>query len=92
MLALTLSTGRGAGWARPVLLARALVGAKEDARILRGVCEAGAVLAARLGLSQRVQESLDQVFERWDGKGAPRQLAADEITLPARIGMWPPRS
>ncbi|TDD72080.1 HD domain-containing protein [Jiangella aurantiaca] len=85
MLAVTLSTGRGAGWARPLLVARALVGAKEDERILRGVCEAGAALAGRLGLTRPVRDSLSQVFERWDGKGTPVGLAGDQITLPARI-------
>ncbi len=29
-------------------------------------------LAARLGLAQRVRDSVEQTFERWDGKGVPK--------------------
>ena len=29
-------------------------------------------LAARLGLPQQVRDSVEQTFERWDGKGVPR--------------------
>ena len=41
--------------------------------------------AMRLGLSADVRDNLQQVFERWDGKGAPAKLEGDQIALPARI-------
>ena len=42
-------------------------------------------LAARLGLSEQVRESLYQTFERWDGKGVPAEAKGEEILMPARL-------
>jgi HD-GYP domain-containing protein (c-di-GMP phosphodiesterase class II)/DNA-binding CsgD family transcriptional regulator len=42
-------------------------------------------LAARLGLGERVRESLNQTFERWDGKGVPGEAKGEEILMPARL-------
>jgi HD-GYP domain-containing protein (c-di-GMP phosphodiesterase class II) len=39
----------------------------------------------RLGLGAVVRDALQQVFERWDGKGAPARLAGEQIAVPARI-------
>ena len=86
MLALTLSTGRASGVQRPLLVGRALAGnLRHGADIVASVCEAGALLAWRLGLGERVAEAIAQQFERWDGTGDPRALAGDQITLPARL-------
>ena len=38
-----------------------------------------------LGLSEEVRDGLYQTFERWDGKGVPREARGDEIRMPARI-------
>jgi hypothetical protein len=66
--------------------ARALRSGKQgDQAILGAVCEVGARLAERLGLGSGVRDGLSQSFERWDGKGAPRALATDDICLPARL-------
>ncbi|WP_431681315.1 HD domain-containing phosphohydrolase [Kitasatospora sp. KL5] len=86
-LALTLAVGRGTGPRRPGLLVRAVVGdLRYGETILRSVCEAGSLLAGRLGLGREVRDCLYQQFERWDGKGVPRRLAGEEISLAARIG------
>jgi len=86
MLALTLSAGRGGGLRRPLLIGRAAAGDVLHGRdILASVCEAGVVLAGRLGLGRPVADAISQQFERWDGSGGPLGLAQDEITLPARI-------
>jgi len=86
MLALTLGTGRGRGLRRPRLVARAIMGDLRYGKVIfRSVCEAGSLLAARLGLGDPVRNCLYQLFERWDGTGAPRGLAGEEIALPARI-------
>lgn len=86
MLAVTLGTGRGSGSRRPLLLGRAVVGHILHGRtVVASICEAGALLAERLGLGQRVADAISQQFERWDGKGGPGGLTRDEITLPARI-------
>jgi HD-GYP domain-containing protein (c-di-GMP phosphodiesterase class II)/DNA-binding CsgD family transcriptional regulator len=42
-------------------------------------------LAARLGLGEKVRESLYQTFERWDGKGVPAESKGEEILMPARL-------
>jgi HD-GYP domain-containing protein (c-di-GMP phosphodiesterase class II) len=42
-------------------------------------------LAARLGLDQRVRDSIEQTFERWDGRGVPRGARGEEILLAARL-------
>ena len=86
MLALTFSTGRGSGPRRPLLVGRAVAGdLLHGPGIFASICEAGAMLAGRLGLGQQVADAISQQFERWDGTGGPRGLAKDEIALPARL-------
>lgn len=48
-------------------------------------CEAGAVLAQHLGMSPDVSEGLNQIYERWDGKGIPKGLSGDEVTITALL-------
>lgn len=48
-------------------------------------CHLAGVFALRLGLDQSVSDALLQVFERWDGKGAPRQLAGEQLIMPVRV-------
>jgi hypothetical protein len=48
-------------------------------------CLVAGRLAVRLGLDQNVYDSLQHVFERWDGKGRPAGLRGEELSLPARI-------
>jgi HD domain len=85
-VALLLQTGTGTGLDRVRYLARALRAGKEgDQAILTAVCEVGARLAERLGLGAGVRDGLYQSFERWDGKGTPKGLAAEGICLPARL-------
>lgn len=86
MLTVTLGTGRGSGPRRPLLVGRAVAGdVLYGPGIFASICEAGALLAGRLGLGRRVADAISQQFERWDGKGGPHGLAKDEITLPARV-------
>jgi HD-GYP domain-containing protein (c-di-GMP phosphodiesterase class II) len=42
-------------------------------------------LAARLGLPQRVRDSIEQTFERWDGKGSPKGTKGEQILLTSRL-------
>jgi HD-GYP domain-containing protein (c-di-GMP phosphodiesterase class II) len=42
-------------------------------------------LAARLGLDQQVRDSVEQTFERWDGKGVPKGARGEEILLTSRL-------
>jgi HD-GYP domain-containing protein (c-di-GMP phosphodiesterase class II) len=42
-------------------------------------------LAARLGLAQRVRDCIEQTFERWDGRGAPKGVRGPQILMTARL-------
>jgi HD-GYP domain-containing protein (c-di-GMP phosphodiesterase class II)/DNA-binding CsgD family transcriptional regulator len=74
------------------LVARARLGV---AFLAEGRADAGAMienhwratneLAERLGLGDRVRESVYQTFERWDGKGVPAEARGEEILMPARL-------
>jgi HD-GYP domain-containing protein (c-di-GMP phosphodiesterase class II) len=44
-------------------------------------CELGKKLAERLGLGPIVTRGLEQMFERWDGKGQPRGLKHEALEL-----------
>jgi HD-GYP domain-containing protein (c-di-GMP phosphodiesterase class II) len=52
---------------------------------VRAVCEVAELLAARLGLSDAVQEDLRLANERWDGKGFLRRRKEEEIPLAVRV-------
>jgi HD-GYP domain-containing protein (c-di-GMP phosphodiesterase class II)/DNA-binding CsgD family transcriptional regulator len=51
----------------------------------RADCEVMVRGAQRLGLSSMVAKGLGDVYERWDGKGAPRRLKGDKIDPAARV-------
>jgi len=42
-------------------------------------------MAARLGLGEEVRTSIEQTYERWDGKGIPRGRRGDEILVTSRL-------
>src|SRR5919197_4087854 len=48
-------------------------------------CLVAGELAQRLGLGSAVSDPLLEAFERWDGKGTPKRLKGEQISLPARI-------
>jgi HD-GYP domain-containing protein (c-di-GMP phosphodiesterase class II) len=50
-----------------------------------GHCEVAQRLAARLGFDENVVYSLGQLYERWDGKGAPHGLKAGMISPPVLV-------
>jgi HD-GYP domain-containing protein (c-di-GMP phosphodiesterase class II) len=51
----------------------------------RANCEVAAMTARRVGLGAGVQAGLRDIFEHWDGTGAPRGAAGEAIALPARV-------
>lgn len=51
----------------------------------RSGCEVSQALGARLGISPGAIAALDQVYERWDGRGIPDGVAGEELTLAARV-------
>ena len=41
--------------------------------------------AARIGLDDVTCRALRETYEQWDGRGGPRKLRGEEVSLPARI-------
>ena len=50
-------------------------------------CEVGSMMARRLDLPDAVQIALNQVYERWDGKGWPNKLGGESLSLAVRVTM-----
>lgn len=73
-------------WRRPAafLASLAKVPAMGDSGV-RADCEVAVRMAQRFRLSDGVSRALDQSFERWDGRGAPRHLKAGDVALPSRL-------
>jgi putative nucleotidyltransferase with HDIG domain len=84
---LLFELGKGA---TPLVRARAVItaiskGQKIDEELTRSNCEVAIHMARRLGLGTGVQRGMNEIYERWDGKGNPRKLSGDDIALPARF-------
>ena len=87
LLFLVFELGKGArslGRARAVIAAFSM-GQKFDEELARSNCEVAVHMTRRLGLGTGVQRSLNEIYERWDGKGDPQKLSGDDIALPARF-------
>lgn len=85
-LALMAQVGRGTGVQRIRHIARMIVAGRQgNLQVLRAVCEVGARLAERLGLSDPVRQGLFHAVETWDGKHGAYGLTGDDIALPARF-------
>jgi HD-GYP domain-containing protein (c-di-GMP phosphodiesterase class II) len=70
---------------RAGMLASALVKMPRLMASATAHCEVAQQLAARMGLSNRLDLALGQLFERWDGRGIPNKLAGDRIALSVRV-------
>lgn len=69
-----------------VAIARGLARAPGETRaILTGHCEVARRIAERLGLPDPIRDNLHQLYERWDGKGMPSGLKADEVAFAVRV-------
>jgi HD-GYP domain-containing protein (c-di-GMP phosphodiesterase class II)/DNA-binding CsgD family transcriptional regulator len=79
--------GAGRGLMERARLGVAFVGEgrRDASEMIENHWRATNELAARLGLSEQVRESLYQTFERWDGKGVPAEARGEEILMPARL-------
>jgi len=77
---------RNAGFVeRTRAIARLLSDPRGYARTARAHCEQGASLAATLRLRPAIIAAMNELYERWDGRGEPAHAKADAISLPARI-------
>jgi HD-GYP domain-containing protein (c-di-GMP phosphodiesterase class II) len=70
--------------------ARAVIGAVSkgqefDRELARSNCEVAVHMTRRLGLGSGVQRGLNEIYERWDGKGNPRRISGEGVALPARF-------
>ena len=71
---------------RARLVAGQLVGGRRRFDLAAAhLCEGGRLLARRLRLREEVARALGQVTARWDGKGAPADVAGEQISRPLRI-------
>ena len=79
--------GEGEGPARrAAIVARFMSSGKRGGeRLLAADCEVVARFSVRLRLGEGVAVPLGQMFERWDGKGAPAGLSGDAIEPAARV-------
>jgi HD-GYP domain-containing protein (c-di-GMP phosphodiesterase class II)/DNA-binding CsgD family transcriptional regulator len=77
------------GWVpeRQAQLARRFVAIAptEGPRASRAGCEVSRALGARLGLPPVAVDALDDVYERWDGRGLPGARRGEQVSLLARI-------
>jgi HD-GYP domain-containing protein (c-di-GMP phosphodiesterase class II) len=79
--------GRGSSPLRRLTMAGQFVatGGRSVQRVMVSHCRATGDLADRLGLGDGVRRPLLQAFERWDGKGVPGEVSADDLAKAARI-------
>jgi len=71
--------------ARPLALARAMVGGRRIASSATDVCEAGQMLGERSGYDAQRLVDLATVYENWDGSGFPHGVSGDEIPVPVQV-------
>jgi HD-GYP domain-containing protein (c-di-GMP phosphodiesterase class II) len=53
--------------------------------VMMSHCQSTGALAERLGLGDDVRMPLVQAFERWDGRGVPGAVGAQDLALAARL-------
>lgn len=79
--------GLGKSWTERIRLGVTFIG--DGRRAILSMLEnhylATDAMAERLGLGDDVRASLQQSFERWDGKHTPLGLKGEEILLPSRL-------
>jgi hypothetical protein len=57
----------------------------EGPRASRASCEVSRALGNRLGLPPVAVDALDDVYERWDGRGLPGAREGEQVSLLARV-------
>jgi HD-GYP domain-containing protein (c-di-GMP phosphodiesterase class II) len=83
MVSLAGSEARGP--ARMVARVQAVAKLRLMPQVMRAHCEVGALYAEALGLPQHVRDVMPAIYERWDGRGGPNGLRAEDIPVAARI-------
>ncbi len=76
----------GSALHRARLLGSLVASRGELARALESThCRIAGSVAVGLGLGRAVDEALQQVFERWDGKGTPKGLTGERTAIASRL-------
>jgi len=70
---------------REKMLAAALANPVRARESFAAMCEVAQRFASWLGLGSGVEDALEFVFARWDGRGLPREVGGDALPLPARL-------
>ena len=72
--------------ARAMAITRSAAGGIAEFREwARTHCDVARIIGGRMGLPAGVQEALQHLYERWDGKGMPGDVRGEEIPLAVRI-------
>jgi hypothetical protein len=79
-----LAHGRGFA-ARVGAVGRTFLNPSLASSLAEAQCAQASTLAADLGMTAGVTRALEQIFERYDGAGAPRGLEGGGIALAARV-------
>jgi hypothetical protein len=79
-----LGAGRPAGERVKLGMGFAGDGRRAASSMLENHWRAADGLAERLGLAQRVRDSVEQTFERWDGKG-PKGIRGEQLLVTSRL-------
>ena len=79
--------GNGMAWHKKLGLVPSFMGdGKRDAEsLLENHWRAADDFMAELGLDVAIRDTVEQSFERWDGRGVPKSLKGDEILATARL-------
>jgi HD-GYP domain-containing protein (c-di-GMP phosphodiesterase class II) len=79
-----LGRGRTPAQRARILVVGATRGNRFGRDVATATCEVAATIGQRLGMSAMVRRSLNELFERWDGRGEPQGLSGEAIAAPAR--------
>jgi HD-GYP domain-containing protein (c-di-GMP phosphodiesterase class II)/DNA-binding CsgD family transcriptional regulator len=79
--------GNGLSWQQKLGLIPSFMGEGRRAAdaLLDNHWRASDHLMAQLGLDQLVRDTVEQSFERWDGRGMPKGMRGDQILVSARL-------
>jgi HD-GYP domain-containing protein (c-di-GMP phosphodiesterase class II) len=66
-------------------IAHGLLSLPEIKSMFHAHCEVAQMLGERMGFGEGVICALGQLYERWDGRGAPNGLKGDQVALPVLI-------
>ncbi len=72
-------------WEMARMAARSVLAMPRARDSLGAHCEVAQRLAARLGFGADLIEALGQLYERWDGKGAPKGVRGEALAFSTRI-------